>query len=332
MNLERVQKYYELIDRELGLESNDDLFGFETDEEDLFGFESDEDDLFGFESDEEDLFGFESDEEDLFGTEGVKDFFVNAKNKTKGVIKKSFAFVMNILRTIVSAITTWWKNKKIKKLVSLLKKYFANKDAKPEDVQNLVNNLSKNDPSKKKEYVNFLKTLTSYTSRDAVENAQKLNDQIKSTKLDDMKSLVTAFSKCETVANTANLIKSDKYLLLNKTADDFDNLGRMLTLLMGNISYVSRKATQFFQRKGETWFMQEADKKILTSIKNLQSKSYELINGVNKMIDGLSELETPNTKEETSETAPESIMSDIKEMMAANESLNDIIFDMEMDI
>ena len=43
MNLERVQKYYELIDRELGLESEeDDLFGFESDEDDLFGFESDE--------------------------------------------------------------------------------------------------------------------------------------------------------------------------------------------------------------------------------------------------------------------------------------------------
>ena len=52
MNLERVQKYYELIDRELGLESNDDLFGFESDEEDLFGLESDDDDLFGFESEE----------------------------------------------------------------------------------------------------------------------------------------------------------------------------------------------------------------------------------------------------------------------------------------
>ena len=42
MNLERVQKYYELIDRELGLESDDDLFGFESDEDDLFGFESEE--------------------------------------------------------------------------------------------------------------------------------------------------------------------------------------------------------------------------------------------------------------------------------------------------
>ena len=52
MNLERVQKYYELIDRELGLESVEDLFGFESDEEDLFGFESEEDDLFGFESEE----------------------------------------------------------------------------------------------------------------------------------------------------------------------------------------------------------------------------------------------------------------------------------------
>ena len=50
MNLERVQKYYELIDRELGLESDDDLFGFESDDDDLFGFESDDDDLFGFES------------------------------------------------------------------------------------------------------------------------------------------------------------------------------------------------------------------------------------------------------------------------------------------
>ena len=50
MNLERVQKYYELIDRELGLESDEDLFGFESEEEDLFGFESEEDDLFGFES------------------------------------------------------------------------------------------------------------------------------------------------------------------------------------------------------------------------------------------------------------------------------------------
>ena len=39
MNLERVQKYYELIDRELGLESDDDLFGFESEEDDLFGIE-----------------------------------------------------------------------------------------------------------------------------------------------------------------------------------------------------------------------------------------------------------------------------------------------------
>ena len=76
MNLERVQKYYELIDKELGLESNDDLFGFESDEEDLFGFESDDD-----------LFGFESEEDDLFGTEGVRIFLLMQKIKLKVLLK-----------------------------------------------------------------------------------------------------------------------------------------------------------------------------------------------------------------------------------------------------
>ena len=111
MNLERVQKYYELIDRELGLESDEDLFGFESDEEDdlfgfeseeddLFGFESEEDDLFGFESEEDDLFGFEYDEYDLFGTEGVKDVF----GKVKGGIKKGWKAVINFIKKCIAKI------------------------------------------------------------------------------------------------------------------------------------------------------------------------------------------------------------------------------------
>ena len=123
MNLERVQKYYELIDRELGLESNDDLFGFESDEEeDLFGFESDED-LFGFESEEDDLFGFESDEDDLFeygfdyGTEGLKDVgkkvwggVKKVGSMIKNAFKKIYQFIINMIKRIKNGIGGLFKS------------------------------------------------------------------------------------------------------------------------------------------------------------------------------------------------------------------------------
>ena len=85
MNLERVQKYYELIDRELGLESNDD-----------------------------NLFGFESEEEDLFGIEGVK-----------SIVKKSYAFVMSIIDRIISVIKNIANKHVVNKFVKCLKSIVA---------------------------------------------------------------------------------------------------------------------------------------------------------------------------------------------------------------
>ena len=106
MNLERVQKYYELIDRELGLESNDDdLFGFESEEEDLFGFESEED-LFCFESDE-DLFEYGFD----YGAEGLKDVgkkvwggVKKVGSMIKNAFKKIYQFIINMIKRIKNAV------------------------------------------------------------------------------------------------------------------------------------------------------------------------------------------------------------------------------------
>ena len=114
MNLERVQKYYELIDRELGLESEDDLFGFESDEEDdLFGFESDEDDLFGFESDEDDLFEYGFD----YGAEGLKDVgkkvwggVKKVGSMIKNAFKKIYQFIINMIKRIKNGIGRLFKS------------------------------------------------------------------------------------------------------------------------------------------------------------------------------------------------------------------------------
>ena len=364
MNLERVQKYYELIDRELGLESNDDLFGFgfESDEDDLFGFESDEDDLFGFESDEDDLFGFESDEEDLFGTEGVKDFFVNAKNKAKGAIKKSFAFVMNILRTIVSAITTWWKNKKIKKLVKLLKETVALKDDAIRDDR--VRRIA----TANKDADLLLALMVECSNAEKSKQFKKILENVKSVSVTDdnfekKMSDISGFSKL-----TAYILKAfgenpdgpvdsmgTKTMTIERTYKrnttfrkidevDCNVAGQALSDIVIAVAIYSRKLTQYYQRKGETWFMQEADKNTLTAIKNAQKATSKLISTVNSVLKEAVSKSNDNQKEKAKldkqveknsvkpETAPESIMSDIKEMMAANESLNDIIFDMEMDI
>ena len=139
MNLERVQKYYELIDRELGLESvEDDLFGFESEEEDLFGFESDEDDSFGFEYADEDIKelgskliqnwynkissvwteGFLITPHDVLNTQVTNDSFFDRMGNS---LKKWFVCVAMLARKL---------------LIYIKRKQFNNND-KPEDAKDL---------------------------------------------------------------------------------------------------------------------------------------------------------------------------------------------------
>ena len=376
MNLERVQKYYELIDRELGLESNDDLFGFESEEDDLFGFESDEEkdlfgfksdeekDLFGFESDEEDLFGFESEEEeDLFGFEGVKDVF----GKVKSGIKKGWKAVINFIKKCLATIKGIFGKNYIKRFINKLKK-----------------NLVGLDKSKRMAYVTSSAVRTStvaviyFLNNDKVANAisklsslaNALNEEIsvarnkfkpsESKALKDIQALIQPLAEKwmdsewqkqmeERVANFVGDSKSPIDVLSkvfgtitskltafveNLTAEQCDTIGNSITTLYKTIN--SNLASQLRVIENFKDVLNETDYRIIMSLTKFQTKTtiglYRIISSAfdEKYTEPKANKSATTDKKE--ETAPESIMADIKEMMAANESLNDIIFDMEMDM
>ena len=82
MNLERVQKYYELIDRELGLESDDDLFGFE------------------------------------YADEGIKELGA----KIAHGVRVMYSSIINILVKIINKIQEFVRNRHINRLVKSFKR------------------------------------------------------------------------------------------------------------------------------------------------------------------------------------------------------------------
>ena len=108
MNLERVQKYYELIDRELGLESNDDLFGFESEEDDLFGFD--------------------------YADEGIKEI----GSKIGHGIRVVYSSIINILVKIINKIQEFVRNRHIDRLVKSFKRNLVGHDFSHYDGDTLV--------------------------------------------------------------------------------------------------------------------------------------------------------------------------------------------------
>ena len=368
MNLERVQKYYELIDRELGLESEDDLFGFESNEEDLFGFESDEDDLFecGFDYGAEGL-------KDVFGKAKsgvvsafnkakpkVQDAYSNAKTKIKtsfnkakpkvqdaysnaklgasmaasaaqhkvkdayykhkessakksqtngtdkkygfkGAIKKSFAFVMNVLRTIVSAASMILKIGTIHTIVKsfgIIQKAITRMSLN--DYLDKIENLDDNT----KNAVSAITTIAYQVNYMDVMRLARLYETVKSIKVNDvnfeskMKGIVKSSSFSNFLMNAdANFFDkraSSAYAKIQKKEQDQDsrfwirilnkhNIVTPVLILSTQILIMAvRKLAYYYQRKGETWFMQEADKKKLMNVKYIRNEAFRNLAIINK--------------------------------------------------